>query len=163
MPVPKSRPVPAFYDCEQYPCPLLVLSSQAEMTYQPVSRMCVITTEEMALPELDIVSKGRAEKAPRERGEKTSKEKAPQAPREEKLIAFKAVRSDSEHSEGSPSPSESTLTSLSEDEGDKIPKPTGEAGRPGRGGYNLEEKLGWGSEGFKQLKVSSFSATLTLI
>ncbi|KAI6010007.1 hypothetical protein EDC04DRAFT_2610412 [Pisolithus marmoratus] len=34
----------------------------------------------------------------------------------------------------------------------KIPKPNGEVGRPGRGGYNLKDQLGWGEDGFKKLK-----------
>jgi hypothetical protein len=34
-----------------------------------------------------------------------------------------------------------------------IPKPEGEAGRPGRGGYNLEDKLGWPRKEFQQMKV----------
>ncbi|KAL0063777.1 hypothetical protein AAF712_009334 [Marasmius tenuissimus] len=33
-----------------------------------------------------------------------------------------------------------------------IPKPEGEAGRPRRGGYNLEEQLGWEEKFFKQVK-----------
>jgi len=36
---------------------------------------------------------------------------------------------------------------------DKIPKPEGEAGRPGRGGYNLEVQLGLEPRSFKTLKV----------
>lgn len=35
----------------------------------------------------------------------------------------------------------------------QIPKPAGEAGRPGRGGYNLEKVLGWHADELKQLKV----------
>jgi len=34
-----------------------------------------------------------------------------------------------------------------------IPKPDGEAGRPGRGGYNLEETLRWKKKEFKAVKV----------
>ncbi|KAI6140714.1 hypothetical protein EDD17DRAFT_1417834, partial [Pisolithus thermaeus] len=34
----------------------------------------------------------------------------------------------------------------------KIPKPNGKVGRPGQGGYNLEDQLGWGRDGFKNLK-----------
>ncbi|KAL0570417.1 hypothetical protein V5O48_011542 [Marasmius crinis-equi] len=34
----------------------------------------------------------------------------------------------------------------------KIPKPEGEAGRPKRGGYNLEEKLGWDGKLLTQVK-----------
>lgn len=35
----------------------------------------------------------------------------------------------------------------------KIPKPEGEAGRPGRGGYNLASQLAWDSAVFTKLKV----------
>ncbi|KIK60667.1 hypothetical protein GYMLUDRAFT_244242 [Collybiopsis luxurians FD-317 M1] len=34
---------------------------------------------------------------------------------------------------------------------DQIPKPVSEAGRPGRGGYNLQEKLGWPAQRFKNV------------
>ncbi|KAI6111142.1 hypothetical protein F5141DRAFT_1214658 [Pisolithus sp. B1] len=71
-----------------------------------------------------------------------------------KLVTIEAPSSDSERSESSPAPSESSLSTLESELGgnDKISKPSGEAGRPGRGGYNLEEQLGWGDDGFKSLK-----------
>ena len=34
-----------------------------------------------------------------------------------------------------------------------IPKPDGEAGRPGCGGYNLEDELGWKKSEFRKFKV----------
>ncbi|KAG9316500.1 hypothetical protein JVU11DRAFT_2542 [Chiua virens] len=63
---------------------------------------------------------------------------------------------DYEHSEHLPAPSDSLLTSLEEDlaESSKIQKSPGEAGRPGHGGYNLEEQLHWHEANFKKLKVS---------
>jgi hypothetical protein len=39
--------------------------------------------------------------------------------------------------------------------GFKIPKPDGEAGRPNRGGYNLESALKWDTNRFKTFKVRS--------
>ena len=39
-----------------------------------------------------------------------------------------------------------------------IPKPDGEAGRPGRGGYNLEKALNWSPKAFRKLQV--FMASL---
>lgn len=46
----------------------------------------------------------------------------------------------------------------SESEGDWAPqlikKPIGEAGRPGRGGYNLKLKLKWEARKYKKVKVS---------
>jgi hypothetical protein len=62
------------------------------------------------------------------------------------------------------SPSTSSESSLDLDSEDsdsdmdakqQIPKPTGEAGQPGRGGYNLEETLNWDSKEFTKLKVFS--------
>ena len=50
--------------------------------------------------------------------------------------------------------SESSLTSL-ESSSNKIPKPDGEAGRPGRGSYNLEAQLAWDKAVILKLKVSS--------
>ncbi|KAF8880604.1 hypothetical protein CPB84DRAFT_1639755, partial [Gymnopilus junonius] len=34
-----------------------------------------------------------------------------------------------------------------------IPKPDGEAGRPGRGGYNLEQALGWEAKKYQSIKT----------
>jgi hypothetical protein len=51
----------------------------------------------------------------------------------------------------------SSSDSPSDDEHDDdnglIPKPEGEAGRPGRGGYNLEDKLGWERKRFLRVKA----------
>ncbi|KAF8588019.1 hypothetical protein K439DRAFT_1613784 [Ramaria rubella] len=48
----------------------------------------------------------------------------------------------------------SDLSSESEAESDskKIPKPIGEPGRPGQGGYNLEEAINWDVLRFKKFK-----------
>ncbi|KAE9382796.1 hypothetical protein BT96DRAFT_1010027 [Gymnopus androsaceus JB14] len=45
----------------------------------------------------------------------------------------------------------------------KIPKPVGEVGRPGRGGYNLEVALGWQKEKFTRVKVGRASSVKSLI
>lgn len=61
--------------------------------------------------------------------------------------------------------SDSSLEGLDSDEEDEearaidqdtsglIPKPDGEAGRPGRGGYNLEQALGWEAKKYQSIKV----------
>ena len=66
--------------------------------------------------------------------------------------------------------SDSELTSISEDDdkphskpdfravlesedAGKVPKPEGEAGRPGRGGYSLSDALGWTTDEFSTLQV----------
>ena len=62
----------------------------------------------------------------------------------------------------SESPSESSSESDGEDGVQLIPKPNGEAGRPGRGGYNVEESLGWPTKEYRQLKVG-YSDKLIII
>src|ERR1700721_4665844 len=42
-----------------------------------------------------------------------------------------------------------------------VPKPVGEVSRPGRGGYNLADKLGWEAEEYEALKVSNYSSLST--
>jgi hypothetical protein len=75
-------------------------------------------------------------------------------------------------SQDKPAPSPQTTadltnqgSSLSEEEDDngsdnqsyKFPKPAGEAGRPGRGGYNLQEKLDWPLVKFENFRVRWFT------
>jgi hypothetical protein len=61
----------------------------------------------------------------------------------------------SPHSSSSPlSPSSSDLESEGHTE-DLIAKPRGEAGRPGRGGYNLEVALAWDKTEYGRLRVCS--------
>ena len=43
-----------------------------------------------------------------------------------------------------------------------IPKPTGEVGRPGRGGYNLQEALDWDVDLLRKLKVRSTQSTMSI-
>lgn len=42
----------------------------------------------------------------------------------------------------------------------KIPKPSGEVGRPGRGGYNLQAQLNWSASDFDRVKVRCTSCYL---
>lgn len=56
----------------------------------------------------------------------------------------------------SDSESVTSISSLSSDssmEDGKIQKPEGEAGRPGRGGYNLERAINWQAQEYKRLKA----------
>jgi len=63
--------------------------------------------------------------------------------------------------EGSDWSDASSLTSLPSDmdeddpEYGKIPKPSGESGRPNRGGYTLRLALKWSAKDYKALKVWS--------
>ena len=164
MPSLKSKPVPTFYNSGESAQVLPVLSSQVEMVYQPTSHVCS-ACEEMTLTQLDVLSHESAEARV-----KTARVRTPGAatPREKtsthvpsgsaKAVTINLPHSDSEHSEGSPAPSESSLSSIASEQeaSEKIPKLSGEVGRPGQGGYNLEEQLGWGEEGFKVLKVNLY-------
>lgn len=212
MPVTKSKPVPAFYDSEECTTILPVLSSQVEMTYQPVSRVRVSACEEMVITELNNNARVRAKtpraKTPREQSrertpapmiprEQTPREKTPppmsRLTRRARSVAIEIPRSDSGHSpppasrtkrrarsvtietpsnesEGSPAPSHLSSSSspepepeqgknrkipkLSKETDGKIPKPSGEAARPGRGGYNVQDQLGWDKTSYERLRVS---------
>jgi hypothetical protein len=58
---------------------------------------------------------------------------------------------DSQSSRGS---SDSEIEGISNPSQDLIQKPPGEAGRPGSGGFNLEESLGWPRGVFEKISVS---------
>ncbi|KAI6109220.1 hypothetical protein EV401DRAFT_1891501 [Pisolithus croceorrhizus] len=179
MPVSKSRPVPAFYDGK--PNLLPVLSSQVEIAFLPGRRVRISASESMTVLDLDFLLDTRGEKIPRTMTSRamtptvttsrvmTPRAKMPRAvtPRAQsptgqmpaptakgKLVTIEAPSSDSERSESSPAPSKSSLSTLESELGgnDKISKPSGEAGRPGHGGYNLEEQLGWGDDWLQKSK-----------
>ena len=65
--------------------------------------------------------------------------------------------SDASSSSSSSNSSRSVQSQLSQGSGtNKIQKPVGEVGRPGRGGYNLQDVLGLQRHAFVDLKVTSF-------
>lgn len=57
------------------------------------------------------------------------------------------------HSEQDETDSDLTSVTDSDTESELILKPDGEAGRPGRGGYNLEEALKWDHKKYLRIKV----------
>ena len=153
MPFCKSHPVPTFYNTPEPPQPLPMLSSQTEMYYQPRNPVTVTAKEDMYLPIaaptlLGVTTKMQCV---------TTTNSRATTPRAVSSITKPSGRSVTINEGGvetsdSPLLSESTLLSLDEDNkesSNKIPKPTGEVGRPGWGGYNLKEKMGWGEDGFK--------------
>ncbi|KIM66044.1 hypothetical protein SCLCIDRAFT_111541 [Scleroderma citrinum Foug A] len=166
MPTSKSHPVPAFYNADE-PLLLSMLSSQTEICYQPKTPVCVSAMEEIVILQLPIAvllmtntrsttkmvrmsTPGMSSRAT------TPREVVPATKLSEKR-AEKSVTIIESHRERSDSPSsmESSLLSLDgEEESDRkrIPKPSGEVGWLGRGGYNLEDQLGWGKDGCKKLK-----------
>jgi hypothetical protein len=159
----KSHQVPLFYDASENPQPMPLLSYQAEMVYQTTTPVIVSPAEEMLtagayhgpiVPPRSVIKRPNVPVlSVASRQLKIARVVTPSPEGHEGGLAS------CQRSEPSPTPTESSLSSL-ESEDDigirKIPKPNGEAGRPGRGGYNLEEKLGWGEDGFKELKVRMY-------
>ncbi|KAI6105952.1 hypothetical protein EDD16DRAFT_1524279 [Pisolithus croceorrhizus] len=160
----KSHPVPTFYDTDEVPQQLPVLSSQSEMYYLPKACVRVSAMEEMALLHLPMAISTTNAESHMSIARTSSRTTAP---REEMPVlkprgnvARKSVTIIEDHGESSSSPlsSESSLSSWDEDDSNgnrnrkKIPKPNGEVGRPGWGGYNLEDQLGWGKDSFKKLQ-----------
>ena len=74
-------------------------------------------------------------------------------------VSSNAANASDEESKGS-SDYSSSDDDDSENDKELIPKPEGEAGRPGRGGYNLEDKLGWRRKEFQQMKVRDCRVSL---
>ncbi|KAI6104785.1 hypothetical protein EDD16DRAFT_1524629 [Pisolithus croceorrhizus] len=161
----KSHPVPTFYDTDEVPQQLPVLSSQSEMYYLPKACVRVSAMEEMALLHLPMAISTTNAESHMSIARTSSRTTAP---REEMPVlkprgnvARKSVTIIEDHGESSSSPlsSESSLSSWDEDDSNgnrnrkKIPKPNGEVGRPGWGGYNLEDQLGWGKDSFKNCRV----------
>ncbi|KIM61351.1 hypothetical protein SCLCIDRAFT_1181808 [Scleroderma citrinum Foug A] len=161
MPSCKSHPVPTFYDMPEPPQPLPMLSSQTEMCYQPKNPVAVSAKEEMAISYLPIAAptpsgamvKMQCVTTPRTTNLRATTPRAA-SPITKPLRKSVAIDEDGGERSDSPSPSESSLSSLDggEESSTKIPKPSGEVGRPGRGGYNLEEQMGWGEAGFKRFQ-----------
>ena len=77
------------------------------------------------------------------------------------VFAAKEDDSSSESSESSESSVLTDISDLSSDESDDqlIPKPQGQAGRPNRGGYNLEMALNWPPKTFERFQVSCQSCS----
>lgn len=97
----------------------------------------------------------------------------PPVPRSKSIVRFQSLPPDddnaSQHSESSLSSLSSVSESEAYDDSDgepkKIPKPPGEASRPGRGGYTLRVVLGWNPKDYKKVLVceSVVSALAELI
>jgi len=75
------------------------------------------------------------------------------SPTTQGLNTRRPVSHDDTHSEEDETDSDSMSLTDSVDSDLLIPKPDGEAGRPGRGGYNLEEALRWDHKKYLRVKV----------
>lgn len=179
MPTTKPRRVPPYCQGE-IPTILPLLSTQVEILYRPVSRIPVSAEEELAPPTcqtptnpMGCVTPKATPPAPPQRifipprastlppravtppvlqphaqtpnpssskGKSVAKGKA-------KTVNFSEDKGEDEEEEYS------SLSEIEEIE-EKIPKPRGEIGRPGRGGYNLEKQLNWDGVVLERFKVN---------
>ncbi|KAG1779845.1 hypothetical protein EV702DRAFT_1195206 [Suillus placidus] len=121
-----SVPVAPFYEPEGPPEALPLLTYHTEMFCPTTTSISISWQEEIVFfPLTPILSR-------------------PPTPKVAKAVSFSAEQI-SQASIGS------SLSSIASHES-KIPKPDGEAGRPSRGGYNLEIALKWDAGRFKAFK-----------
>ena len=144
-----SVPVAPFYEPEGPPEALPLLTYHTEMFCPTTTSISISWQEEMvffprsltrrtATPSRLFTTPSRAV---------TPIFSRPPTPKVAKAVSFSAEQI-SQASIGS------SLSSIASHES-KIPKPDGEAGRPSRGGYNLESALKWDTNRFKTFKVRS--------
>ena len=133
--------IPLVYEPGAPPPPLPLLTCQAEVHFDTIQPSTLISQEELP----PFVASNQAASSRRHRSLPPTKPPA--------------VRFRSQTPFDDDSPSESSLSSLSDSEesissdSGKIWKPVGEVGRPGHGGYNLQVALSWSSKEYKKLKV----------
>lgn len=132
-----TSPISAFYEPGAPPPPVPLLTHQTELYYSPTHSNTLIVQEELP-PNPITVKRHNVASLPREPVRFTAD-------------PLEDGRASSPSDSGSFESSDSELTDLSDD--GLIPKPDGEAGRPGRGGYNLETALNWNPKSFRKLKV----------
>ena len=138
--VASSMPVHPFYEPGAPPLPFPLLTAQTDLHNNPL-RPQTLTNAEI-LPK----------RAPRRQSEVTSNRRHDPSPRSD--LAPSDSSSGSSHSDSGSDGSELTESGLCTDPDDAtIPKPPGEAGRPGHGGYTLDVALDWNPKVFKKLKV----------
>ena len=155
--------VPPF--CEQNPTPAAgsILSSQVELFTTPPPT-CLTFQSELP-PKAPNVSLGQSQEPlflPSKGTEKQVRFKHVTV----KPSRNRSVTPGHSSTNGSDSESESdtdsVLSIVTDSDNGKIPKPEGEPGRPGRGGYNLERAINWSNKDYKRLKVFiSYSLCLT--
>lgn len=130
-----------FFNPGMPPPPLPVLTSHTDLHSLPVATATILSHEELPRPESTGVRttiKRSGSKRVRVNMVSNSDDDAP---------------SNSDHMPQASDGGVSDSASDGAPEGPKIAKPVGEAGRPGRGGYNLQDALGWRTNDYRSLKV----------
>jgi hypothetical protein len=136
--VAKSTPCTPFYEPGAPPPPLPLLTAQTDLLDNPFRPTTLINTE--ILPKSGLL---RATRVAHHQRHVLSNNRH---------VSPLANTSTSEDSSGSDS-SELSESDSDDSDGATIPKPPGEVGRPGRGGYTLDVALDWNPKAFKKLKV----------
>ena len=136
--------VPPFFEPGAPPHAMRLLTSEIE--FLPARSTTILTQE---LPHASTRQKVEFAKLPRKQRSKSTPLRSLSASLSEDDI-------DSDNELGN------STESCDSDDG-LIPKPPGEAGRPKRGGYNLELELGWDSRRYHKLRVSAVSGVLCLL
>ncbi|KAG2059223.1 hypothetical protein BDR06DRAFT_968184 [Suillus hirtellus] len=142
----RSAPVPAFYQVDGAPQPIPILTYHTEILY-PVPLFILISPQE------EIAFSTGCVHTPLQVFTTTSLCVTPSipscapTPKFTKSVSFLANQND----EPDKMSMYSSILSLDLNES-KIPKPEGEAGHLGHGGYNLEKALNWDSNRFKKFK-----------
>ena len=136
-----TTPCPPFYEPGAPPPPLPLLTAQTNLLDNPFRPTTLINTE--PLPQSGAMRVN----------QRACQRKVQVAPHTHSAPTLESS-SDSPASDSSESESSGSSESESSDSTDgTIPKPPGEVGRPGRGGYTLDDALDWNPKAFKKLKV----------
>ncbi|KAG1867695.1 hypothetical protein F4604DRAFT_1927479 [Suillus subluteus] len=153
--------VPPFYDSETGAPPPFppMLTDQLELFGHVDRHPTTLIANEVLVPKASIVPAARASSSTPAPEFKLAKRMPKQSSSPYiKKVAFPRSRSqtplasDSASSLDSLSDSDSSTLSVSLSEDLKIPKPAGEPGRPGRGGYTLYEALDWNPKVYAKFK-----------
>jgi hypothetical protein len=151
--MPFSKSVAAFFEPGAPPPPLPLLTSQTDLFYDTPCPSTIVAHEELVMKR-----QGKPLLATREGVQRMRKtiphhhQASPLIPKplEVDVDGHEDVQEDDDLSSGV-----SDAQSKASDDSDegKIPKPIGEPGRPGHGGYSLESAISWDALAFKKLKV----------
>lgn len=135
-----------------------LLTSQTDLSYLPYPSPTIIAHEELNPTKVQSQSIPRS--ASRARSQPYTK---PPTKRAQSSLPDDAVSELSELSDLTRSDTPSRSVSPTRFGDQLIPKPTGEPGRPGRGGYNLKKALGWKADAFAKLQVVRLLLIFTVI
>ncbi|KAG1854337.1 hypothetical protein C8R48DRAFT_776726 [Suillus tomentosus] len=142
-------PVPPFYQADGPPQQLPLLTYHTEMLYPTASFVLISPQEEIVFSTNTLRGRTRTPS-------QVFTTSTPLVPSRSPTLKFtKSVSFSADQITGNGESEKMSMYSsiLSTDSDDsRIPKPEGEAGRPGRGGYNLERALNWDANRFKKLR-----------